>query len=60
MSSPALPLPVMVAFAHASVQCLADDHSLNLLHIKGQPLIRRSLGDEMAVSVAAPPGMQTS
>ncbi len=38
MSSPALPLPVMVAFAHASVQCLADDHSLNLLHIKGPAL----------------------
>lgn len=39
-----LPVPVAVRFAHASIQALADEHGIQILHIKG-PSVDPSLLD---------------
>lgn len=44
MSAETLPLGVGVQFAHAALQVLADDHGIDLLHIKG-PAVDAALLD---------------
>lgn len=50
MSELLMPVEVTVAFAHAEVQVIAEDHEIDLLHIKGPALdesLRRPWPDEV-------------